>query len=66
MNASDTQLAGSLREQLTERINTELQGLVANPTERRAGRVEAMQDMLGLVNGTYAKLNDIKPTQERK
>lgn len=66
MNHGDTVLAATLRQQLSERIELELTGLVASPTDRAAGRIEAMRDVLGLIDGTYSKLNDIRPTNPEK
>lgn len=61
MNHGDTTLATLLREEITRRIELDTQNLIVTPTERYAGRIEALQQVLGLVDGTYAKLNDIRP-----
>lgn len=64
MNHGDTTLANLLREEINGAIARDTQTLVKQPNERTAGRIEAMQQVLGLVDGTYAKLNDPRPNPE--
>lgn len=64
MNHADTTLANLLREELTAAIAREIQGLIKVPTDRRAGRIEALQDVMGMVDGTYSKLNDARSKQQ--
>ncbi len=63
MNHGDTVLAEHLRAELKGAIELAIENLIKTPNERYAGRIEALRQVLGLVNGTYAKLNDIRPNQ---
>lgn len=50
MSASgDSALALRLNRDLTERIERETQALIKNPGERRAGRIEAFQEVLKII-----------------
>jgi hypothetical protein len=63
MNHGDTTLVEHLRAEIGKAIDRDIENLIITPTDRYAGRIEALRQVLGLVDGTYAKLNDIRPNQ---
>lgn len=65
MNHGDTTLANLLREEITRHIDRETQSLIKQPNKRTAGRIEMLQQVLDLVDGTYSKLNDPRPNPEK-
>lgn len=58
MLINEASLAHQLRTQIAERIANEMDLLVATPDQRRAGRIEALKDVLAMIDGEYAKAND--------
>ena len=65
MNHADTTLANLLREEINREIERRTQNLIITPGEREAGYIQALQGILGLVDGTYSKLNDTRSNQEK-
>lgn len=65
MGYADTELAKLLREELNEQIEKGLSSLVKRPNKRIAGRIEAYQAVLGLLDDKFASLNDLPRNQEK-
>lgn len=58
LQSGDSALGITLRRELAERIDGETAELIKSPTERRAGRIQAFQDILRLIDGAEDKINN--------
>lgn len=65
MNIGDRSLAEAMRESIQEALEKCIRDLIKTPTERLAGRIEAYENIMGMVDENYARLNDPKPKQEQ-
>ena len=64
ISQNDRLLAERLADELRNQIDNRLNMLVANPEQRNAGYVQALQDILLLVNGTYQQMNETPKQKE--
>lgn len=64
ISQNDRLLAERLADELRNQIDSRINMLVANPDQRNAGYVQALQDILLLVNGTYQQMNETPKQKE--
>lgn len=67
LSHGDTVLATRLRQDISEVIERETETLIrsgAMDHDAIAGRIRAFQDCLRMIDGTYQKINDVRPSQE--
>lgn len=66
MSQGDTALAARLREEIGNTIQRETQSLIVAPAsehDRMAGHIQGMQDALRMLDGSYAAINNPRPTK---